>query len=97
MAKLTIRRDRIRTRELLRAGRLSGVPVTAGMALGSPNDLPAELFFGLLAVWAQEENPALSYDDVLDMFDGQEIDIVFGPGAGDPKPLASVVAANGSS
>jgi len=96
MATYTLRRDRIRLRELLRAGRLAGVPVTVAMADGNPRDLPLELYLGLITCWLQEERPDLTYEAVVDLMDGQEIAIVFGA-APDPKATASVLAANGSS
>ena len=99
MAKLTIRRDKLRLRDLLRGGRLAGVAVTVGVAetlVKRPNDLPLDLWLGVVTAWVQEERPDLGYDDVLGLFDESELEIILGGPGDDPKVLASVVAMNGS-
>lgn len=69
-------RGKLPLRDLIAAGRVAGVPVTAGMMGRPADDLPMELIIGLIAVQMQRDDPRLSYDAVLDLVDAGEVELV---------------------
>lgn len=84
-------RGAIKLRDLLAAGKLTGVPVTAGMMTRSIDELPMEVFLGVAAVYLIREHPALSYDAVLDLIDAGEVELVVDNT--DPKSTSGAASA----
>lgn len=76
-------RGRLQLRDLIAAGRLAGVPVTAGMANRSLDDLPVEVLVGIIAVTLRREHPQITYDQALDLVDEGRVELVLD--ATDPK------------
>lgn len=69
-------RGALKMRDLIAAGRIAGVPITAGMLSRSLDDLPMEVLLGIIAVNLIREQPGLTYDAVLDLIDAGEVELV---------------------
>lgn len=86
-----ILRGAIKLRDLLAAGKLTGVPVTAGMMTRSVDELPMEVFLGIAAIYLRRDHPELTYDTVLDLIDAGEVELVVDNT--DPKSTSGAASA----
>lgn len=87
-----VRIEKIGSRDLLNSGKLTGVPITAGMLTASVNDLPLDVLVGIIAYRYQREHPGITYDQILDLIDEQQIEVVFGTVPPDPKAAEAIPA-----
>ena len=69
-------RGKLPMRDLIAAGRIASVPVTAGMLNRSIDEMPIEVLMGIIAVNLIRDDPRLTYDAVLDLIDAGEVELV---------------------
>lgn len=69
-------RGQMKMRDLIAAGRVASVPITAGMLNRPLDDMPMEVLLGIIAVNLIREQPGLTYDAVLDLIDAGEVELV---------------------
>lgn len=80
-------RGKLHLRDLIAAGRVAGIPVTARMAKTSIEDLPVELTVGLMTVLLRRESlPAATYDQTMTLVEEGRVELIWD--VTDPKSTA---------